>query len=67
MLHFIINLNRVKHKKYKVAVLLAKPMLLRGEGVMCLSRHLLLGFFFLNCEILQYWTEKNIHPCSGSC
>lgn len=67
MLDFIIHLNKAKHKKYKVAVLLAKPMLLRVEGVMCLSRHLLLGFFFLNCEIVQYWTERNIYLCGGSC
>lgn len=49
MLHLIIYFNRANHKKYKVVVLLAKLMLLRAEVVMCLSRHLLLGFFFLNC------------------
>lgn len=67
MLHFTIYPNRAKHNKYKVAVLLAKPVLLRVEGVMCLSKHLLLGLFFLSWEIPQCWTESDVHQCAGSC
>lgn len=59
MLHFIIY---PKHKEYKVVVLLAKPVLLNVEGVMCLSRHLLLGFFFLQLFVKSCSTgQKATH------